>query len=236
MLAVAVVLGLVFRPKPGPERIVVSDTITGVRDRVSYAWIIRTPRGAALIDTTADPKGRALLKELEREQIKPEDVHTILLTHGHQDHWAASWLFPNAVIRIGRGDAPFVTGTAASQAPARFFKTLFQKKGLIVPEKLNELPGDVTFDLDGLRVQAISAPGHTPGSMMYLIGDVLFAGDTLRKDGDQLVGAPWFFSEDPEAARASLDKLRTVEFKRVADGHGGLSENGKSKLMLLLAQ
>lgn len=235
---VAVIVGLVLflKPSPGPQRIVVTPSITGIRDGYSYAWIIKTAHGAVLIDTTADPKGRALLAELDEEKIEYGDVHTILLTHGHFDHWVAASHFPSAKIYIGRGDAGLITGQVSSQAPGRFIGSLMKPKGIIVPETLSELPGDSSFALDGLKVQAIAVPGHTAGSMMYRVNDVLFTGDSLRAAGDGMASAPWLMSDDAKQARRSLDKLRLIDFRRVADGHSGLIDDGKSKLLTFLAK
>src|ERR1017187_1478507 len=96
IVPVVVGLGIYLRPRPGAQRIVVTPSITGVRDDFSYAWIIKPAHGAALIATTSDPRGKALLAELAAETIDLSDVHTILLTHGHFDHWAAASQFPAA--------------------------------------------------------------------------------------------------------------------------------------------
>ncbi len=41
------------------------------------------------------------------------------------------------------------------------------------------LHGDGTFTAAGLEIKYYSVPGHTPDSMVYKIGDVIFTGDTL---------------------------------------------------------
>jgi len=66
-------------------------------------------------------------------------------------------------------------------------------------------------------IQPILTPGHTPGSMCYLIGDNLFSGDVLFAEGCGLCS-------DTESAHdmfASLDKLKTVvkPQTRVFPGH-----------------
>jgi glyoxylase-like metal-dependent hydrolase (beta-lactamase superfamily II) len=35
------------------------------------------------------------------------------------------------------------------------------------------------IDLDGLKLQVLHTPGHTPGSVCFYANDVVFAGDTL---------------------------------------------------------
>ncbi len=43
-------------------------------------------REVALIDAGNDVQGKALLAELSRRGLSPDDVKVILLTHGHADH------------------------------------------------------------------------------------------------------------------------------------------------------
>jgi glyoxylase-like metal-dependent hydrolase (beta-lactamase superfamily II) len=66
--------------------------------------------------------------------------------------------------------------------------------------------------------------------MAYLLGDLLFVGDSLRADGDGVDVSPWFFSEDKAKNEASMAKLLDVPFTRMADGHSGLTPDAKSKL------
>src|ERR1043166_8841306 len=73
-------------PKRGPDRIAAADSIVGVFSGGSYAWIIRTANGAALVDAGLDPKAAAIVDELRAEGLDASKVHTILLTHGHAEH------------------------------------------------------------------------------------------------------------------------------------------------------
>ncbi len=43
-------------------------------------------KGAIIIDSGAPKKGKAFIKGLEEEGIKPEEIQLIILTHGHWDH------------------------------------------------------------------------------------------------------------------------------------------------------
>ncbi len=85
---------------------------------------------------------------------------------------------------------------------------------------------DVLLDLGGLRLTARHAPGHTPGSTLYLVetdgaqvvltGDVLFAGSIGRTD---------FPGGDPSAMARTLDEVvrRLPPTARVLPGHGPAS-------------
>jgi glyoxylase-like metal-dependent hydrolase (beta-lactamase superfamily II) len=230
VLLAAVGAGWVWS-QTGPGRIEVGPGVVGVRAGYSYAWVLKTPHGAALVDAGVDPSGKALLDELKAQGLTPNDVHTVLITHGHPDHYAAAALFKNARVLTGPGgDAAYVRGERSSTSPAaRLFGAVLSPPPS--PARVEELPGDMRLEVDGLVVQAIHVPGHTPGSMVYVLGDVVFVGDSLRAEGDGVDVSPWFFSEDKEKNRASMAKLSEVAFARMADGHSGLTLDAKAKLM-----
>ncbi len=120
---VAIVLGLLLvlgaagagfmfsqMPRPTEERIQVEPDVVGVLQKFAYVWIVRSPRGAVLIDSGPDLDPTAVLAELRAEKLGPADVQAVLLTHRHPDHWAGAHLFSNAKVYVGPGDASLVRG------------------------------------------------------------------------------------------------------------------------------
>src|SRR5437879_10827621 len=97
-------------PKAGGPRLEATLEVVGVDTGGSYAWVIHTGKGAALVDCGIDARGSAILGELSRLGLKPADVHTVLVTHGHGDHVAACALFPNAKVYVGPGEPAFIRG------------------------------------------------------------------------------------------------------------------------------
>ena len=72
--------------------------------------------------------------------------------------------------------------------------------------------------LAGLDVAVMHLPGHTPGSVGYLIGDVLFSGDTLFQGS---YGRTDFPGGDLRAMMQSLSRLlRSGKNWIVCPGHG----------------
>ena len=49
------------------------------------------------------------------------------------------------------------------------------------PDPDNYVTGGNIVEVEGLRLEAIETPGHTPGSMSYYTEGLLFSGDTLFK-------------------------------------------------------
>lgn len=81
-------------------------------------------------------------------------------------------------------------------------------------------------DPDGpfAQVKVISVPGHTRGSVMYLLGShSLFTGDSLAWDFEKqaLNGHREYNWFDWPTQLASLAKLRNYDFSRILAGHGG---------------
>ena len=98
------------------------------------------------------------------------ELRYILLTHGHFDHCTgvAGMLerHPELPVYICEKDA--TDGVGSEMQFAR------------LPEKNQRYykDGD-TLTLGALTISVLETPGHTPGSVCLLVGDVMFAGDTL---------------------------------------------------------
>lgn len=229
-LLLLVIAGLLTQlPRAGEARIEAAPEVVGVHDGQSYAWILRTKNGAVLVDTGADVSGKVLLQELAAQGLGLRDVHTVLLTHAHKDHWGAAHLFPQARVLVGPGDEDVLAGVVKLHAPAvRLYSRLVPDPPL--PARREELRDGQVLELDGERVQVVHVPGHTPGSVAYLWKDLLFTGDALMRRRNGVGPAPSLLNEDTARARESLRALLELPFTRAADGHTGLTENAKQKL------
>ena len=221
-------------PPMGPPRIQLTSNAVGIRAGNSYAWIIKTAHGAMLIDAGMDSKGKALIAELQNMGLTPDDVHTILLTHGHGDHWKGCLAFPKAQILVEKQDIALIRGDRKPKGmmPAFFDKVIPKKEP---PAVLHELPDKETLTVDGETFTVISLPGHTAGCVAFLWKDILFSGDSFMATRTGADAAPSIFSDDPGLNRESLKKLLPVQFKRAADGHTGIIEDAHRKLEACLA-
>jgi glyoxylase-like metal-dependent hydrolase (beta-lactamase superfamily II) len=220
-------------PRRGAERIPVTPELTGVLlDGYAYAWVLKTPNGAALVDAGMDPKGKQLLAELASAGVSPEQVHTVLITHGHVDHWGGAHLFPNARVVVGPGEAAVLRGEFVQKSLVGRLTRSMKKPP--VPARLEEVKDGEALSVDGETIRVIHVPGHTPGSAVYLWRDVLFTGDTLVNSKRGLGPSPFIFSESRKQNLTSLEKLREVSFSRVADGHAGLTLQAREQVLKLL--
>ena len=136
------------------------------------AYVVQNKKtGEALvIDPGADPeKILAIIKEQNAK------VKAILLTHGHFDHIDALKEVKQATgatIYIHEKDASMLTDPE---------ENLSVDNGQYVSEVPADavLAGGERLKLAGLAVKVLHTPGHTRGSVCYLIENALFAGDTI---------------------------------------------------------
>ena len=149
-----------------------------------------------------DPSDDAALVEARIAALGLE-VRAILLTHGHFDHGGDA----NRVRKL--------TGAPVYLHPADRALPSWLTHGLTADRDLAD--GD-ELDFDGLRFRVLLTPGHTPGSVCFLCGDVLLAGDTLFAGScgrTDLPGGSW------KAMAASLRRLAQLEGDyTVLPGHG----------------
>lgn len=103
-------------------------------------------------------------------------------------------------------------------------------------------PGDTIHG-----IEAIAAPGHTPGNMAFLVDDTLVAGDTVL--GSDSVFAQHYswsgplgvinpdWNTDDEAMRDSVATLLEYEFDHVLVTHGtNVLENGRDAVQTLVSE
>jgi len=236
LVVFAGLIGFIFAKMPkrkDGDRVQVTANVVGVYTDGSYAWLIRTAHGAALIDAGMDREGKAILAELAQQHLSPQDVHTILITHGHRDHVGALSLFPRAKIWVGPRDAELMRNERRSVAMLpNIFVALSPKTK--IPDQLFELAGVNSFELDGNTLTVIHVPGHTPGSTMFLYQNILFTGDSLFVSDTGLMFPPSFICDNSEENHASLAQLKNLSFDLVADGHAGFTDHAHDKLVKLL--
>ena len=235
LLLPILLFGFLFATREPPDgpRIDAGADIVGVETGGAYAWIIKSHHGAVLVDAGMDVSGAAILAELKAQGLSSRDVQAVLITHGHPDHVAAAALFPAATVFVGAADAAMIRGDRSHYAP--FGKIVGALLPLPpAPSAMTELKGGEPLEFDGIHFTAVATPGHTPGSMMYLHGPMLFTGDSLMRKKDGVAIVPSLFSEDAARNRASLRALDRVAFETIADGHAGIARDADRRLARLL--
>ncbi len=150
----------------------------------------------------------------------------ILCTHGHFDHICGvskiKKEYPDAKVCIGKEDSSYLE--SGRLAMANFFKTDFEP----CKSDVEFSQGDV-FSIGNISVEIHSAPGHTPGGVLYVLNDerCIFTGDTLFCGS---VGTTRFKGGNTMELLASLRNIKEFPDDYVIHtGHGPSSTIGYEK-------
>jgi glyoxylase-like metal-dependent hydrolase (beta-lactamase superfamily II) len=152
---------------------------------ITTPWIclfINTGRHRVLVDTGGGaglaPSVGKLLGNLKAEGTKPADIDTVILTHGHPDHIGGNTdaegkpAFPKARYVMWKDEWEFWTSDP-DLAQLQVGEDIKQLMLMLARKNLPPIKGRLdlvdreTEILPG--IQAIAAPGHTPGHMALAI-------------------------------------------------------------------
>ena len=152
-------------------------------------WVIAPAAGGEciIVDPGMPDISADIEMIIEENKLKPVAA---FITHGHLDHTfsikplADGYDIPTY---IHSEDRRFIADPSGIHGP----EFTDQLKGIVFEEplKVNEVKNGATLDLLGMQIEVIHAPGHTKGSVMFVLnqeilisGDVLFAGSIGRTD------------------------------------------------------
>jgi hydroxyacylglutathione hydrolase len=136
-------------------------------------YIVACPK--TLEAVIIDPAGEEdkILALVQTQGVK---VKYILNTHGHSDHVLGNLKLKevlNVPVCMHEADDRFFSDPAVREKSSK-------ELGLPAPD-----PADITLKADDiikvgtLNIKVIHTPGHTPGSVCFLVDGNLFCGDTL---------------------------------------------------------
>lgn len=191
----------------------VNDSVFVVKDRFVNAYLFYGEDGYLMVDAGMNKKNVG--RQLDMLGIDPSQVSNILLTHTDGDHIGAIGLFPEASVYLYWQEEQMIDGTTGK---TKFRKTKWKHGSYQLLSEKDSL------EFNGYKVGMIPTPGHTPGSVCYIIGhEYLVTGDNLIvKDGkyEQFVE---MFNMDTPAQIKSLNALPDpAMFSWILTGHHGI--------------
>ena len=194
----------------------IRDGIYAVKDQFVNLYLVKGSDGYLVFD--AGDKRENVERELKNLNIEAGQVRAVFLTHTDGDHIRAVGLFKNARIFISEEEEQMING----QTP-RFLSLVSNS----LPARYEKIKDNQTLEIAGISVKGILTPGHTPGSMCYLVnGRDLFTGDSLSlKEGRAGIFSD-LFNMDSEMQKKSLHRLKmTPDIKFIYSAHHGTAEN-----------
>ena len=190
-------------------------------------WVLSTGAGAEcfIVDPgIAEPDFvPQITTVIKKFNLKPVAV---LITHGHLDHtFSLNPLAQSegiATCYVHSEDRELLANPEIGMGPQgrALLKELAPDKKWAEPDRVIELTDGIEFDVAGMQVRAIHAPGHTRGSTMFMVdGCELLSGDVLFKGA---IGRSDLPTSNPADMSKSLkNKVLTLEDSiRVLPGHG----------------
>lgn len=179
-------------------------------------YLVKTAENSGVvIDPAAEAK--KILAEAENMGMT---IKKILLTHGHFDHTGAVNEIQknvNAPVYIHATDEVLLHDS--DKALAYFCPSIpFEEKNADVL-----LADGDTIEQDGVIFTVLHTPGHTAGSVCFLVDNpdglkIMFAGDTIFKDS---IGRSDGYSGDYIVQQETLDKLKELpDDYLILSGHG----------------
>jgi glyoxylase-like metal-dependent hydrolase (beta-lactamase superfamily II) len=206
-------------------------------------YVLQEGTGLTLVDCGLPRQWPQVAAGVRRLGRQLSDIEAVLLTHAHSDHAGSAERLRRvgrAGIHVHRADAAEARGGPRPRLERSLLLYLWRPAALgtvwtllrggglrMTPvREVVEVVDRMRLDLPG-RPQVVHLPGHTPGSVGYLLEDrgAFCSGDALAtlnlltgRPGPQLL--PRAFTVDSHQALASLDRLAGLPASILLPGHG----------------
>jgi glyoxylase-like metal-dependent hydrolase (beta-lactamase superfamily II) len=159
---------------------------------------------ATLDSVVVDVPGEA---DVILKQMANTNPRYILITHNHFDH----------IVTLDELKAKLKVPVAAHP-----------KDAVGLPSRPDiELNDGDTIKVGKLKIKVLHTPGHTPGSLCFLVGKYLISGDTIFPGGPGKTGTPADFKQIVNSIKTKL--LVLPDDTEVYPGHGDATMLGKEK-------
>lgn len=182
--------------------------VAGQLENNMYLVLDENTKKGVLVDATEN------LAEII-DDAKGYEIEYILLTHGHFDHI----LGLNDLKKSLKSRAVINKNDLVISENINEFTRMFNMPDSIPPKyEIFADDGD-SINAGNLSFQVITTPGHTQGSVCYLIDDKLFSGDTIFRES---VGRTDLFGGNYKQLKDSIkNKIFTLNEKiKIYPGHG----------------
>lgn len=213
----------------------------GIRDEI-HPVVLKDDTSCVLVDCGYVGSLGAIEEALLQNDILPDQITHIILTHQDHDHIGAAAAYrrkyPKVQLLASAEEAPYIAGTYKSLR-------LEQAEQLqkVLPDEMQEFGKEfcnllksvepVLIDqllLDGEKLsfcggcKVLLTPGHTPGHISLYLPEMntIIAGDAIAlEDGKPVIANPQF-ALDIDKANESMKRLLNHPAKQIICYHGGI--------------
>ncbi len=192
----------------------IGNSLFAVKSKDTNFFIYKSENSYICFDTGYG-KNRTL-EELEKLNIKPEDIKTVFLTHSDPDHTKGLRLFDNSKIYIGKDEEPLITG--------RKFRVGFFYKNPKIKKDYTLLENNQIITIDNTKIETIATPGHTIGHLSYKINDeIIISGDSVIYQNGFIKPFYFIYNMNKKKAFDSAKKMEKFEgSKIICTAHTGV--------------
>lgn len=196
------------------------------------AFLINTGSKLILVDSGAGVLYgdccNKLVTNLRAAGYQPEQVDEVLLTHLHKDHAGGIMaqgkaVFPNAVLRLSQTESDYWLSSVNQAKAPDFLSTFFDAaRAAVAPYQAAQRyqPYQQFGQLEA-GIEALPAPGHTPGHAMYRVQSrgqtLLIWGDIVHVSAIQLPHPQATVKYDSSEADAHATRARLLQ--QAANAH-----------------
>ncbi len=193
--------------------------------------------GAIIIDSGAPKKGKAFIKGLEEEGIKPEEIQLIILTHGHWDHVGSTAEIKEmtgAKVVMHKSDKQWLEESLKPMPPGvttwgkistKLFSWTIVPFVHVQPTEVDIVLENEEFSLEeyGISGKVVYTPGHSSGSVSVLLetGEAFIGDMAMNKFPLRLSPGMPIYAENWSKLLDSWQMLLNKGVKTVYPSHGG---------------
>lgn len=208
--------------------------------QVGTVYVVKGEK-IVLIDSGTSQTTEKVLKTLEEFKINLQKINAMIITHEHYDHGAGAAVLlekmPTTMVLASEKTAEILRDPRMFEETSK--KYYGETAGLVSPyppvknvEIIEE--GDSMELGEGITLEVVALPGHTPGSIGLFESKTktFFAGDAVcNYNGQYDFYMPPSFPElfDYETYLRSLDKILSYDLEYLCMGHFGTQKQPKAK-------
>jgi glyoxylase-like metal-dependent hydrolase (beta-lactamase superfamily II) len=195
-----------------------------------FFWVVRGRGATIVVDTgftraTAEARARHVTcpvpEALTRAGVRPEDVSTVVLTHGHYDHTGNVGLFPGAQVLMARDEYEFLCepvarrellGGSVQWEDVEHLRSRADRGGVTLMSQTTEVAPGVVVEQVG---------GHTPGQLVVTVRTasrtVVLASDALHYYEELTADRPFSWFTDLRQVYRTFDRLADLSRQPAVD-------------------